>query len=44
MDEIVGLAVRVTQKELENFLSENKELADDNLTDEIENASSSSEK
>ena len=44
MDEIVGLAVRVTQKELDNFLSENKELADENLADEIENASSSSEK
>ena len=44
MDEIVGLAVRVTQKELESFLAENKELADDHLADEIENASSSSEK
>lgn len=44
MDEIVGLAVRITQKELDGFLSENKELADDNLAEEIENASSSSEK
>ena len=37
MDEIVGLAVRVTQKELDKFLSENKELAGENLAEEVEN-------
>ena len=39
MDEIVGLAVRVTQKELDNFLADNKELAADSLAEDIENAS-----
>ena len=29
---------------MHTYISENKELADDNLADEIENASSSSEK
>ena len=44
MDEIVGLAVRVTQKELDKFLSENKELAGENLAEEVENDLESSEK
>lgn len=44
MDEIVGLAVRVTQKELDKFLLENKELAGENLAEEVENDLESSEK
>ena len=44
MDEIVGLAVRVTQKELDKFLSENKELAGENLAEEVENDLESSAK
>lgn len=38
MDEIVGLTVRVKQKELESFLSENKELHEDVAAD-VESAS-----
>ena len=39
MDEIVGLAVRVTNKDLEAFLAENKDMVEDEVAGEIESGS-----
>lgn len=39
MDEIVGLAVRVTNKDLEAFLAENKDMLEDEVAGEIESGS-----
>ena len=36
MDEIVGLAVRVTNKDLEAFLAENKDMVEEEVTSDIE--------
>ena len=36
MDEIVGLAVRVTNKDLEAFLAENKDMVEEEVSSDIE--------